>query len=117
MSVARSKKYLDVPVNVAIITAIGLFLPVSKMKLFHPLFRTSTKHRKDLVKELGEIRKQVRMHFNAYMKYQTELTELRSVGWHAQIRAKEVQAKQERRKISELLKQQEKVRSLLAYVH
>ena len=87
------------------------------MKLFLPLFSTHTKHQKELVKDFCEIKKEIHSHVRAYMKSQEKLVVLVYAGTRQQIKAQQTQVETERRKLSLLLKQREKMRSLLAYVY
>ncbi len=73
------------------------------------------KRRKAQVKALCEITGEVRSLVKAYMTHQTELTELLQTGHAEQIKAKQAQVRQEKRKLGMLLKQREKTRSLLIH--
>ena len=67
------------------------------------------------MKTFDEITSEVRSLVKAYMNHQTELAELLETGQTEQIKAKQTQVRQEKRKLTALLKQREKTRSLLIH--
>ena len=85
------------------------------MSLFFPFFKNHTKRRKAQVKALCDITSEVRTLVKEYMNHQTELAELLETGHAERIKAKQAQVRQEKRKLTVLLKQREKTRSLLIH--